>query len=405
MNRLPPLVLAAVVTLAGAALSLAIGVLVLGPDEATHLALPLAVAIVITLVAVAFASRRLEEASLRARFVSIAVFATLIGVANLGVLAWQMLVTDKDALFVATLLVYSTAAAIGAGLASAHTSATAVARLSEAANQLAAGDLDARAGNVGGGREVAGLAATFDEMAERLSESLRRERAAEAQRRDLVVAVSHDLRTPLADLRAMAEAIEDGVANDRDTVRAYSARMGESVTSLGSLIDDLFEFVQLDATAIETQVERARIDDVVRSALAACDGQALAKGLELRTDLGDLASAECSPRLTRVVQNLLQNAIRHTPADGTVVVAARASGSRIEIAVEDTGEGIEPAAVERIFEPFWRGDAARTSEGAGLGLALAKRIVEALGGSIAVESKPDRGSRFAVLLPEQRSAP
>jgi signal transduction histidine kinase len=173
--------------------------------------------------------------------------------------------------------------------------------------------------------------------------------------------------------------------------------------SLVMLVDDLFELVQLDAGAIEAETERARLEDVVRSAVAAVDAQAADKGLQLETRLDGAEAALTSPRLTRVVQNLLQNAIRHTPADGTVRVEARRGREGLELVVEDTGEGIDAAALERVFEPFWRGDAARTGEGSGLGLALAKRIVEALGGSIKVESAPARGSRFAVLLPESRA--
>jgi len=237
-------------------------------------------------------------------------------------------------------------------------------------------------------------------MAARLSASLERHRAAEAQRSDLITAVSHDLRTPLAGLRAMVEAIDDGVVDDVATVRRYVAEMRGAVDSLVVLVDDLFELVQLDAGAIGAESERARLDDVVRSAVAACDAQAAEKGLALETKLNGAAAARCSPRITRVIQNLLQNAIRHTPADGSVRVEARQAGDRIEVVVADSGEGIEPAALERVFDPFWRGDAARSSEGAGLGLALAKRIVEALGGSIVVESEPTRGSRFAIVLPE-----
>jgi signal transduction histidine kinase len=105
--------------------------------------------------------------------------------------------------------------------------------------------------------------------------------------------------------------------------------------------------------------------------------------------------------MIRVLQNLVQNAIRHTPADGTVRIHARRGAEELEVSVEDTGEGIAPEALEHVFEPFWRADQARAGEGAGLGLTLAKRIVEALGGHIRVESVPTQGSRFAVLLPER----
>jgi signal transduction histidine kinase len=229
---------------------------------------------------------------------------------------------------------------------------------------------------------------------------LERERAAEAQRRDLVTAVSHDLRTPLSGLRAMIEAIEDGVVDDPATIRRYVGEMRGAVDSLVALVDDLFELVQLDAGAIEAESHRARLEDVVRSAVAACDAQAAEKGLVLKTSLEGADAVLTSPRLTRVVQNLLQNAIRHTPADGTVRVEAHRAGDGVELVVEDSGEGIAPEAVERVFDPFWRGDAARATDGSGLGLALAKRIVETLGGSIMVDSEPARGSRFSVLLPD-----
>ena len=405
MSRLSPVALAALTAILGALLALAIGLVFLGAGPAGHLIEPLIAAIVVTVVVTAVAAKVLAAASIRLRFVFVAVFATVIGLANLGALASLMLVDDRDAILVSALLAYSAAAGIGAALATARTSAAGIERLSNAARRLADGDLETRIGSVGGGPELEALAATLDEMSARLSESLRRERAGEAQRQDLIVAVSHDLRTPLADLRAMAEAIEDGVVSDPATIRAYTQRIGHSVATLSALVDDLFEFVQLDAGAIDAETERARLGEVVQSALDACDEQARQKGLVLRTELGDAAAAACSPRLTRVLQNLLQNAIRHTPADGSVLVEARRSGQRLELSVEDSGEGIDADAIERIFEPFWRGDAARASEGTGLGLALAKRIVEALGGSIEVESQPDRGSRFAVVLPTPALSP
>ena len=403
MRRLAGSILPAALAAGGGAIAtLALARLVLGPVETEHLVVPLVAATVLTIVATALAAVWLRNSSLRVRFVFVAAFATLIGLANIGILARLMVVEDTDAIVLALLLLYAAAAAIGAGLAAARASTAAVAKLSASARRIADGDLEARAGEVGGGTELSELGATLDEMAQRLGESLRRERAIEAQRRDLIVAVSHDLRTPLADLRAMTEAIEDGVVTDPETTRAYMGRIGDSVATLSELIDDLFEFVKLDAGAIEAETERAQVQQVIASAVAACDAQAVSKGLELRTELGDAGSLACSPRLTRVVQNLVQNAIRHTPADGTVLVAARRSGDAIELAVEDSGEGFDASVAERVFEPFWRGDAARSTDGSGLGLAIAKRIVEALGGSIAVESEPAHGARFEVLVPEPR---
>ncbi len=400
MTRLGAISTAAACVAAGALLSLAVGALVLGVAGAGHLVVPLAIAATLTIAAVAPGARWLARASLRSRFVLISIFAICIGLANLAVLASTMVVDNRDAEIVAVLLIYSACAAIGAGLAVGRASAVAMDKIAEAARRMAGGDLEARVAHLAGGRELERMGVALDDMARDLSAAQRRERSIEAQRRDLVVAVSHDLRTPLADLQAMAEAIEDGVVSDRETVVEYAGRMSSSVGSIARLVDDLFEFVQLDAAAIEAERECARVHEVVDWAVAACDGQAALKGLHLHTELGDAGNAECSPRLTRVLQNLLQNAIRHTPSDGSVVVLARRDARAIELAVEDSGEGIVADPVDRVFEPFWRGDESRTETGSGLGLALAKRIVESLGGSIAVASSPPHGSRFEVRLPQ-----
>jgi signal transduction histidine kinase len=401
VTRPRPLAIAAGLALAGALATVAIAAIGGMPQhELGHLALFLLPAVALTSVAAALAAPLLARSSLRGRFLAVALVATLVGLANLVVLAELMFVSEHDAAQVALLLVYSTAAGAGAALATARASAAAVERLSDTARRIGEGDLDARTGRLDAGPELDSLAATLDETAARLAASLGRERAAEVQRRDLVTAVSHDLRTPLAGLRAMVEAIDDGVVDDPATIDRYVSEMRGAVDSLVVLVDDLFELVRLDAGAIEAESERARVEDVVRSAVAACDAQATEKGLELETRLADAGGASCSPRVTRVVQNLLQNAIRHTPADGTVRVEARHGRDGLEVVVVDSGEGIPPAALERVFEPFWRADPARSGDGSGLGLALAKRIVEALGGRIDAESRPAQGSRFAVILPE-----
>jgi signal transduction histidine kinase len=164
-------------------------------------------------------------------------------------------------------------------------------------------------------------------------------------------------------------------------------------------VDDLFELTQLDAGRIETEIDKARLGDVVRSAMAACRAEGLEKRLVFEERLDGAGEVMCSPRLVRVLQNLLQNAIRHTPADGTVRIEARRQESAIEIAVEDDGEGVPPDSRDRVFEPFWRGDAARSIRGSGLGLTLAKRIVDTLGGEIGVEPGAHGGARFRVLIP------
>jgi signal transduction histidine kinase len=395
--------LVAGVVLAGALASLLFGAaLGVKGSELRHMALLYLIALAATVTAAAAARPLLARASIRWRFVAIAALAVLVSLVNLGVLTLLMSVSHHDATLVAILLVYSVGAGVAAALALAKSWGAAVGRLVEGARSLAAGDLDGRVGRLDAGPELDTLAATLDETAAKLQQSIARERAGEAKRKDLITAVSHDLRTPLASLRAMVEAVNDRVVDDPPSLRRYADEMRRSVESLTLLVDDLFELVQLDAGAIEAESERMRFDQVVESALATCEPQAREKGLVVETDIRDGGQFMCSPRLVRVLQNLLQNAIRHTPSDGAVRMRARCGASGLELVVEDTGEGMTTEALDQVFEPFWRGDAARSSDGSGLGLALAKRIVESLGGQIRVQSEPARGSRFAVVVPDGR---
>jgi signal transduction histidine kinase len=396
-----PFALAVAVAAVGAAGSIAVGASVgMGGAELTHLGLLLLPAAVVTVVAAVLAGPLLARASFRQRLVAVALVAAVASLANLGVLAALMFVDPHDAALMGSLLVYSLGAGVAAALVVSRAQSSAVERLSRTTARLAEGDLDARIGPLGAGPELDALARTLDEMAERVQRSMAAQRAADRTRRDLITAVSHDLRTPLAGLRAVAEAIEDGVVDDPPTLRRYMTDLRAQVAALSVLVDDLFELVQLEEGAVLAERSRARLEDVVGSAVDACRTQAAAKGLVVERRLNGAGSAACSPRVGRVLQNLLQNAIRHTPADGTVRIEAQRRDDTVEVVVSDTGEGIPAEALDRVFDPFWRGDPSRSGPGSGLGLALAKRIVEALGGEIRVESAPTAGSRFAVVLPE-----
>ncbi len=368
--------------------------------ELGHLALLLLPAALATMAAVTAARPLFARISIRLRFAAIALVAMLVGLLNLAVLARLMFVSGHDMTAMLVLLGYAVGAGVGAALVLARGPARALGRVATTARALGEGDLSARAGRVGGGPEFAALAATLDEMATRLGTALATVQDVEARRRDLITAVSHDLRTPLARLRAMVEAIDEGVVDDPPTLRRYAGEMRRSVDTLVELVDDLFELVQLDAGAIEAETERARVAEIVGSVLTACQVDAESKGVAVRMDLDGAEEATCSPRLVRVLQNLVQNSIRHTPADGSVTIHARRADGRLRLVVEDTGEGIPDEALPRVFEPFYRADPARTEPGSGLGLAVAKRIVEALGGDITVESAPASGARFEVSVPE-----
>jgi signal transduction histidine kinase len=391
--------LLALVLLGAAGALLIAAALGMKASELAHLAGLLAPAVVVTVVAATLASSLLRRTSLRQRYLAIAAVGTLVALGNLFALTQAMLVSTRTATVLAVVLTYASAAGLAAAFVSARSSASALDRVTGTAELLGDGDLSARVGSLEAGPELDRLAATIDQMADRLQALRDREQRVENVRRDLITAVSHDLRTPLANLRAMVEAIDDRVVADPPTMRRYAAHMRGAVGQLSSLVNDLFELVQVDAGAIEAEVERARLDHIVASAIATVEMEASHKGVRLATDVRGSETAMCSPHVIRVLQNLLVNAVRHTPADGTIRIEGRRQPEALRLVVEDSGEGIHEHDLPHVFEPFYRADAARAGDGAGLGLALAERIVHALGGAIEVSSGPNRGARFDVTLP------
>jgi signal transduction histidine kinase len=353
-----------------------------------------------TLVSVGLA-RWMRGTRLRDRLVVLAIFSVAIAMANVAVLAKLMFVSAHDSLLIIALLVFAAGAGIGVALSLTASTTQTLERVTEGARALRGRDLESRMGDVGGDPELAEIARALDDMAEGLQGSIARERELEARRLDLISAVSHDLRTPLASLRAMIEAIDDGVVQDAPTLQRYVGEMKGSMGSLIELVDDLFELVKLDAHAIESETDRARFQDVVMSALAACVPQADAKALRVASRLDGVEDVACSPRMVRVLQNLLTNAIRHTPADGSVMIDASLEAGGLSVVISDTGEGIAAEDLGRVFEPFWRGDKARSTPGSGLGLALVQRIVESMEGTIEVRSELGSGSHFSVWVPVQ----
>ena len=251
--------------------------------------------------------------------------------------------------------------------------------------------------------ELAALAQELERMSAQLEAARARERALEASRRELVAWVSHDLRTPLAAVRAMAEALEDGVVSDPETVARYHRQLGLEVDHLADLVDDLFELSRTQAGVLELHLEPVALGDLISDALAGAAPVAQAKGVRLegRLDGHPPALALSTPEVARALRNLLENAIRHTPADGTVRVEAGIDESHAYVAVADACGGIPAPDLDRVFDIAFRGEAARSpgnGTGAGLGLAIARGMVEAHGGELTVGNEGP-GCRFVVRLP------
>lgn len=223
-------------------------------------------------------------------------------------------------------------------------------------------------------------------LAVRLAMEERSRTEIEEARRRLVAAASHDLRTPLASLRLLVESIDDGVATG-ETRERYLKEIRTHVGVLSDLIDDLFELSRIEAGDISWTMRQVELHELIGDTVAAMRAPADERGVRIAAELptGELVASANAEKVQRVLFNLIQNAIRHTPADGSVTVRARPTGGGVEVEVADDGEGVPAGAGERVFEAFYRGDAARGEDGAGLGLAISRAIVEAHGGRIWLE--------------------
>jgi signal transduction histidine kinase len=238
-------------------------------------------------------------------------------------------------------------------------------------------------------------------------EARERERAAEASRRQLIAWISHDLRTPLAGIRAMAEAVADGLVVNRREVTGYANRIGGEATRLAGMVDDLFELSRITAGALQLTLSAVPLRDVISDSVAAALPIARRKGVRVLADVRSWPVVLGSdPELARIVRNLLSNAIRHTPPDGTVMVGVGVDRGEALLRIDDACGGIPEAEINRVFDVAFRGSAARTPAhpddvappGAGLGLAITQGLVHAHQGSIeAVNHGP--GCRFEVRLP------
>jgi signal transduction histidine kinase len=311
----------------------------------------------------------------------------------LVVIAILMVVSNHAAVLVAIIVVVAGLVAIGVAQLLARGILRDVEAIRDGLAEVGHGSRDVTI-ETGARDELAQLADAANAMIVQLRDE-------EKARRDLVAAVSHDLRTPITSLRLLAEAVDDGVV-DGETRRVYLQRMTTHIDALSALIDDLFELSRLEAGDIGWSLERVPLRELVAETVEAMRVQAEAKGVAVSAEVPDaLAPARANPeKLQRVLFNLIQNAIRHTPADGSVVVRAEPVDGRIEVEVCDTGAGIAAEERSQVFTAFYRGgeDAARSSAGAGLGLAVSRAIVEAHGGEIWLEDA-SVGTRVRFSVP------
>lgn len=326
---------------------------------------------------------------------------------NVFLTARLMFISEHDLLLLVLLLLFAIVVSLGMGYALARAITQRVTSIAEGAQALAAGDLAARV-PIAGGDEVAELSHEFNRMADRLAEIDAERKRLEAARRDLIAAVSHDLRTPLASLRAMTEALADGIVEDPATKARYLTTMRSQIGHLSGLIDDLFELAQIDAGALRLELQRIAPGDLVSDTIEGLQPQAAERGVRLCGSVApDLQAALMAPqKIERVLYNLVTNAIRHTPSDGTVTISVtnhqQPSSCSLLFEVRDTGEGIAPEDLPYVFERFYRGEKSRSraTGGTGLGLAIARGIVEAHGGMIWIESERNRGTVVRFTLPQ-----
>jgi two-component system sensor histidine kinase BaeS len=354
----------------------------------TALAVLIGVVVLAAGIAATLAARLLPTLRLQ-----VAVLALLAASAPLAIVigsGWVMFGMHDDAKILA-LAVASAAAALVGALLLTRWIVRPLERLRRTSARVSGGDLAARAPETGP-RELRELGVSFNEMAANVEDLF-------DARRQLVAWASHDLRTPLASLRAMVEAVEDGLASADE----YLPAIHEQLETLSLRVDDLFELALIDAGVLTLDRRDASLGELIAGCLRAVGPEARRRNirLEARVDTDGPTVCIAPDKVERVLLNLLTNALRHTPSDGAVSVEVESSADHVLVAVEDTGSGLSPTAAKRMFERFWRGDESRaqSSGGAGLGLAIAQGLVRAHGGTIWAEARRRSGARVVFTLP------
>jgi signal transduction histidine kinase len=354
----------------------------------------------------AFAAYRLgwinRSPRLHWSLMSVYLLAGVLVFINVWIIARMMFATRHDLLLATILLVFATgiAAAVGFFLSAALTDR--ILTLNRAAERIARGELSTRV-VIEGHDELARLTQAFNAMAAQLELARQKQQELDTLRRDLVAWVSHDLRTPLTSIRAILEALADGMVDDPTMVQRYYRIAQQDIRSLSHLIDDLFDISQMDAGGLKLDIETNSIGDLISDTMESFSETARRQNIELAGDVqpGTDPVRMDAARIGRVLTNLTANALRFTPTGGRIHLSARRTARGVEVEVDDTGEGIRPEDLPHVFDRFYRGEKSRSRStgGAGLGLAIARGIVEAHGGHIRAESEVGHGARFVFVLP------
>jgi signal transduction histidine kinase len=349
---------------------------------------------------------RAQRSSLRLLLTGTLLVNMLSIAAGVGCGAVVMFSTTHDVVIVFAVLAAALLVAYAGVWRVTRSAARAITGIEQAMQQIGA-DAD-RPRSIDGPRELRHLSSLIQTSHGRVVDARRHEELADRSRRDLIAWVSHDLRTPLAGLRAMTEALEDGVVSDRETVHRYHGTMRTEVDHLASLVDELFELARLQSGAAPQLTTPVPIADLVSDVLASTEPVARDKRVRLSgRSPKDLPLVDVNvPEVNRALRNLLINAIRHTPSDGTVHVVGMSDADSVFVSVEDSCGGIPEADLPNIFNVAFRGERSRGKlheGGAGLGLAIARGIVEAHQGDITVDNVGP-GCRFVIRLPRSVAA-
>ena len=350
--------------------------------------------------------RLLARRSVGVQVALVAVVTVVTAMAAVGVIAERMLASvDRDVML--ELMGLAGLAGLGVALVIGRSVTQATRRLLGAVREVGDSGIYTPPA-VALPTELAGLSQGLAEVHDRLSRARAREQALEASRRELVAWVSHDLRTPLAGLRAMAEALEDQVVTDPREVDHYHTQIRVETDRLALMIDDLFQLSKIHAGALRLSRRLAGLEDVLAEVAASTEPVARAKGVRLTgAAASDMAVLIDPAEFGRAVRNLVTNAIRHTPPGGTIELVGMIQSGLACVSVSDACGGIPVGDLPRVFDVAFRGESARTpdpSGGAGLGLSIARGIVEAHSGQISVRNTGP-GCQFLISLPLARPAP